>query len=157
ANKGGAVVAFMHPGGIRATLTGKPRPDGTREISYNDLFTVQPFGNRITVVTMTGDMIRRLLEQQFVADGRRTILEVSSGFTYQYKLNAPPGEHVVPGSIRLNGKAILPSDRVRVEVIDFMITGGNGFTVFAEGTDATPGPLDIDAVVEYFAAHSPVA
>ena len=34
-------------------------------VTYNQLFTVQPFNNVMTVKTMTGDMIYRLLEQQF--------------------------------------------------------------------------------------------
>ena len=35
--------------------------------------------------------------------------------------------------------------------------GGDGFTVFTQGTDLWSGPLDIDALVAYFGAHSPVA
>jgi 5'-nucleotidase len=35
--------------------------------------------------------------------------------------------------------------------------GGEGFTVFGEGRDPAVGGLDVDALVQYFAAHSRVA
>ena len=33
---------------------------------------------------------------------------------------------------------------------NFLATGGDGFTVFNEGTDALGGAQDIDALIEYF-------
>ena len=85
---GDAVVAFMNPGGIRADLpcsqpctAASPAP-----VTYNQLFTVQPFNNVMTVKTMTGDMIYRLLEQQFT--GANGILQVSNGFAYTWSPTA---------------------------------------------------------------------
>ena len=64
---GGAVVAFMNTGGIRSDLVSgvsrSPLPAGA--VTYSDLFAVQPFGNVLTVFTMTGETIKQLLEQQF--------------------------------------------------------------------------------------------
>ena len=154
---GGAVVAFMNSGGIRGGIAGRIRPDGMRDVSFGDLYSVQPFGDQLTVSTMTGEMIRRLLEEQFRTETRSPILQVSHGFTYRYRAAAPPGGHVVPGSISLNGRPIAPDDKIRVEMIDFLIQGGDGFTVPREGVDPMTGPLDLDALVDYFRAHSPVA
>jgi 5'-nucleotidase len=149
---GGAVIAFMNSGGIRADIT-------TRSVTYRDLFAVQPFGNVLNVVTMTGDMIKRVLEQQFdnPTPGGRNMLQVSNGFTYRYRVTAPVGQHVEAASITLGGRPIGPADRVRVEVIDFMVSGGSGYTVFGEGTEKVVGLVDIDALVQYFRTHSPVA
>jgi 5'-nucleotidase len=147
---GGAVVAFMNGTGIRTNID-------RVQVSYGDLYRVQPFSNRLMVQTMTGDMIRRLLEQQFSENGRPDMLQVSAGFTYQYKLHAPAGGHVVAGSIALNGHAIAPDEPVRVEASDFLAGGGNGFSVFNEGKNVTAGPLDLDALLDYFRGHSPVA
>jgi 5'-nucleotidase len=149
--KGGAVVAFMNSGGIRTNIS------VVGNVSYGDLYAVQPFGNRILVFTMTGDMLRRLLEQQFGGRGGGQLLQISEGFTYQYKSQAPAGEHVVPGSIAINGHQVAPTDQVRVAASDFLQNGGDGFTVFREATDVTVGPLDIEALVAYVTAHSPVA
>lgn len=157
ADKGGAVVSFMNSGGIRTNISVPAEAAGPVKVSFGDLYAVQPFGNRLRVFTMTGDMIRRLLEQQFSGRGGGQILQVSDGFSYQYKSQAPAGEHVVPGSITIQGRPVALTDKVRVAASDFLQNGGDGFTVFREGTDTTVGPLDIDAFVAYVTAHSPVA
>jgi 5'-nucleotidase len=157
ADQGGAVIAFMNSGGLRADLV---QPEGTPSpspVSFGDLYAVQPFANHLTVATMTGEMIRRLLEQQFHADGSSTILQVSDGFSYKYRLHAEQGQHVVPGSILLHGHPIADDDQLRVEASDFLMGGGDGLTALREGKDRLVGPVDIDALVEYFHKHSPVA
>ena len=55
---GGAVVAFMNPGGIRANLTFNQQSAGEApgQITYSEMFTVQPFSNVMNVKTMTGDV-----------------------------------------------------------------------------------------------------
>jgi 5'-nucleotidase len=158
--RGGAVVAFMNDGGIRADLMvgdhGGSSPPG--QVTYGELFMVQPFGNVVTVLTMTGDAIRRLLEQQFdnPGPGRQEMLQVSNGFTYRYALDAPPGSRVDPSSIRIGGRVIAPADRVRVAANNFLVAGGDGFTMFARGTNQIGGELDIDALAAYFKARSPI-
>ena len=39
----------------------------------------------------------------------------------------------------------------------FLADGGDGFTVFREGTDQLGGEIDIDALVSFFMTSSPVA
>ena len=159
-DRGGAVVAFMNPGGIRADIVARPQASASRPgpVTYKDLFTVQPFGNVVMTFTMTGDMIKRLLEQQFEnpKPGRAQILQVSEGFTYRYRADAPPGQHVDADSIQINGRRIAPTDRIRVAASDFLLDGGDGFTVFAEGTDRLATGDDIVALVDYFKARSPI-
>lgn len=161
ADKGSAVVAFMNPGGIRADLIANNRAGSEQpgQVTYSELFTVQPFSNVMTVETLTGEMIKRLLEQQFggLAAGTNRILQVSSGFTYSYKLNAPAGQHVVPASIAIGGRVIGPNERVRVAMNTFLASGGDGFTVFREGTDRLGGDIDVDTLVAYFRTHSPIS
>jgi len=151
---GGAVVAFMNPGGIRADLpcsqpctAASPAP-----VTYNQLFTVQPFNNVMTVKTMTGDMIYRLLEQQFT--GANGILQVSNGFEYSWSPTATP--HVVPDSVKINGVPVNKTAPYRVAMNNFLASGGDGFTVFNEGTDPLGGEIDLDALVNYFMHNSPV-
>ncbi len=154
AEKGGAVIAFMNSGGIRADLPFNA-PNG--DVTYNDLFTVQPFGNTLVVKTMTGAQIRALLEQQFdnPTAGQRRILQVSAGFTYSYDTTKPAGSRV--GAILLNGTPIDAAASYRVTMNSFLATGGDGFSVFNEGTDQLGGDVDIDALEDFIAAHSPVA
>ena len=161
AENGGAVVAFMNSGGIRSDIVANATRSTARagDVTYRDLFAVQPFGNVLTVFTMTGDMMKRLLEQQFdnPRPGATSILEVSSGLTYRYRLAAPAGQHVDGDSIMIRGRRIAPTDRVRVETSDFLVDGGGGYGALSEGTDKVVGIADIDALVDYFKGHSPVA
>ncbi|MCP2013464.1 5'-nucleotidase [Deinococcus sp. HSC-46F16] len=150
--KGGAVIALMNPGGIRADLPGKPNP--SRTVTYGDVFTVQPFGNTLTVVTLTGAQIKAALEQQFdnPSAGQNRILQVSQGFAYTWDASKPKGSKVV--SITLNGAAIDPAASYRVTINNFLAEGGDGFTVFTQGTNRTGGDVDLDAFQNYLKANT---
>ncbi|MDT4969948.1 MAG: 5-nucleotidase, partial [Pseudonocardiales bacterium] len=69
---GGAQLAFMNPGGVRADLLASAVSSGGEavgQVTYGEAFTVQPFGNSLVTKTMTGDQIHRVLEQQFTGCG----------------------------------------------------------------------------------------
>lgn len=157
---GGAQIAFMNPGGIRSGMKYLPGPGETRaagEITYSMAFTVQPFSNVMQVKTMTGDMIYRLLEQQWSGANAGTntkILQVSNGFTYSYDLTRA-GNKVIPGSVMLNGNPIDPLASYQVTMNNFLGDGGDNFTVFKEGTHTIGGLVDLDAFVNYLMAHDP--
>jgi len=151
---GEAVVAFMNPGGIRADLTyvsSGAEADG--EVTYGEAFTTQPFGNSLVTMTLTGQQIDDLLEQQF--DVNR-ILQVSNGLTYAWSISAPTGNKVPLATIMLDGVPIDPGADYRVTVNSFLADGGDGFSVLVEGTDRLGGEVDLDALVTYFGANSPV-
>jgi len=160
---GGAQIAFMNPGGVRADLlyaaSGSESSDGI--VTYGEAFTVQPFGNSLVVMTLTGAQIEMLLEQQFYLDAsgmpKATILQVSQGFSYSYSTSAPIGNKVDPASIMLNGTALDPAQSYRVTVNSFMASGGDGFTVLPQGTDRLGGVVDLEALEAYFGNHAPVA
>jgi 5'-nucleotidase len=159
ANLGGARVAFMNPGGIRGDLRVADISSGGEapgEVTYGEAFTVQPFGNSLVTKTMTGDMIRRLLQQQFPGCGLATqrILQVSSTFGYEQAPAAATCEGKI-GRMFVDGVEVTPTDSFRVTMNNFLAAGGDGFTVFNEGTDALGGAQDIDAFVAAFAAAEP--
>jgi 5'-nucleotidase len=158
---GGAVIAFMNPGGIRADLTyaSSPAGEGDGNVTYGESFTVQPFGNNLVTVTMTGAQIDALLEQQFVGCGQTSnrILQVSNGFTYSWSSSAPACNKVDPTSIKLNGVTLDPAGSYRVTMNSFLADGGDGFSTFTLGTDRLGGAVDTDALEAYFAVFSPVA
>ncbi|MDP3222377.1 MAG: 5'-nucleotidase, partial [Rubrivivax sp.] len=143
---GGAQVAFMNPGGIRADL---PMPaDG--QVRYEDLFSVQPFYNNLVTMTLSGTQLLQLLEAQWLGQpGSGRILHVSRGFTYTWDASKPPGQRVVPGSVRLNGQPVKPGDSVRVTVNSFVAGGGDNFAIFKEGKNVRTGAMDVDALEAY--------
>src|SRR5262249_22594371 len=157
ADKGAAVVAFMNPGGIRGDLLTTDISPGGEAVgrgTYGEAFTVQPFGNSLVTKTMTGDMLRRLLQQQFVGCGGQTVrrvLQISATFTYQSNPAAVACADKI-GVIQVNGTVVNPTDTFRITMNNFLAAGGDGFTVFNEGTSALGGAQDIDAFADYLAA-----
>ena len=117
-----------------------------------------PFGNSLVTMTLSGDEIRQLLEQQWLPpqDEHGRILQPSRGFGYAWDRSQPVGRRVVKGSMRLHGIPIDPAAAYRVTVNDFL-ADGMSYAVLKRGTDRIGGAQDIDALVDYFAAHSPVA
>jgi 5'-nucleotidase len=161
AGYGEAVVAFMNPGGIRADLTyaGSPAGEGDGNVTYGEAFTVQPFGNSLVTLTLTGAQIDTLLEQQFNGCGTQNanrILQASAGFSYAWSASAPVCSKVDPASITINGVVVDPAASYRVTVNSFLADGGDNFTILRDGTDRLGGAVDLDAFEAYLTAFSPV-
>jgi 5'-nucleotidase len=160
---GDAVVAFMNPGGIRADLTflSSPAGEGDGNVTYGEMFTVQPFGNSLVTMTLTGAQIERVLEEQFTGCVQGTtanrILQVSSGFTYSWSQAGVPCSKIDPATIKINGVTVDPLLNYRVTVNSFLADGGDSFPTLKLGTDRLGGEVDTDAFEKYFAAFSPVA
>jgi 5'-nucleotidase len=136
-------IAFMNPGGIRADLR-------AGAVTWGELFTVQPFGNQLVGMTLTGAQIERLLEQQWEDQPFPRILHVS-GLTYTWNPNAPVGDRVALEEIRVGGRPLDLDTRYRVVVNDFLAGGANNFSVLLEGAERIVGPSDLDALVDYVA------
>ncbi|HNB51111.1 MAG TPA: bifunctional metallophosphatase/5'-nucleotidase [Anaerolineales bacterium] len=157
---GDAVMAFMNPGGIRADLV-YAQISGTElpgEVTYGEIFNIQPFGNSLVTLTLTGAQIDTMLEQQFVGCGQTSnrILQVSTGFSYTWSLSGGPCNKVDPATIMLNGVVIDPTASYRVTVNSFLADGGDNFFVLKDGTDRLGGDVDLDAFEKYFANYSPL-
>jgi 5'-nucleotidase len=150
--KGGAVIAFTNPGGVRADVTRKE--DGA--VTYADLFASQPFRNQLVTITLTGKQIKDMLEQQWLDPKRPRILQVSRGFGYAWDGSKGDGERVIPERMSLNGEPVDPAASYRVTVNNFLFVGGDGFTVLTQGTAPQVGIYDVDALNSYFLANSPV-
>jgi 5'-nucleotidase len=150
---GGAVAAFTNPGGLRADLAAKD--DGA--VTYADVFASQPFRNQLVTLTLTGNQIKTMLEQQWLDPKRPRILQVSKGFSYAFDDAKPFGERVIAASMSLNGETIDPVKSYRVTVNNYLSTGGDGFTALTEGSAQQFGVYDADALYAYFQANSPIS
>ncbi|MEU3436435.1 bifunctional metallophosphatase/5'-nucleotidase [Streptomyces sp. NPDC006863] len=157
ADKGGAEVAFMNPGGIRADLVYKASgSEGDGVVTYGEAFTVQPFTNMMNVVDLTGAQLITALQQQVSGSNQASpkILQVSEGLTYTLDLTKTGADRVVADTIELNGEAIDPARSYRVAMNEFLAGGGDGFPVLGQGTNKLVGPSDLDLFNAYLAAHS---
>lgn len=146
----GTQFAFMNPGGIRADLV---VPVGGRNITWNDLFTIQPFGNTLVKMSLTGAQIKALLEQQWQPTVTR-ILQIS-GLGYTWDAALPIGSRIVEIHDAA-GVALNPAASYTITCNNFLATGGDGFTVFLGGTSPVGGPVDLEALIEYTEQHNPL-
>ncbi len=139
----GAEVAFMNATGVRAALG----EDRRYEVVYEDVFAVQPFGNQLITVTLTGAQLLQLLERPLAAARPRPGLLHSKGLVYTWDASRPAGKRVVPGSLQLNGKPVTPEQRVRVTANDFLVDS-NG-SLFGQGSERQAGAVDVEALEQY--------
>ncbi|MFJ4965887.1 bifunctional metallophosphatase/5'-nucleotidase [Streptomyces sp. NPDC088729] len=160
ADKGGAQIALMNPGGIRADLVHKASGgEGDGVVTYGEAFTVQPFTNMMNVVDLTGAQLVAALQQQVSGSNEASpkILQVSKGLTYTLDLTKTGASRVVADSVKLNGAAIDPAATYRVAMNEFLAGGGDGFAALGQGTNKLVGASDLDLFNAYLAAHSTAA
>lgn len=150
----GADISFMHTGGIRADL----KPDAQGRVTYGQLYAMQPFGNVLVGMTLTGAQVLALLEDMYAvpltASQRRRVLSPNAGLHWRRDASAPTGQQV--RGVTLNGQPLLPNQKYRVVVSSFLAEGGDSYPAFAQGTQRVYGPSDIDALEAYVRAHSPL-
>lgn len=146
ADKGGAQLAIMNAGGVRTDL------EKAGEVTFGQIFAVQPFGNTLVTMSLTGEQLDQVLEDQWGGD-RARMLNLSSSVEYSWSRSAPVGEKVDIASIRVDGKPVEAGGTYRVTVNNYLADRG----LLSKGTDRTPGVLDLDALVAYLAANDPLA
>ncbi len=151
---GGAQLALMNPGGLRAALSAQLDAQGQGEVRYEDLFAVQPFYNNLVTLTLSGAELLQVLEQQWLNQPRPRILQVSNGFTYTWDAARPAGQRVVPGSVRLDGSLLEANANYRVTVNSFLAAGGDNFHTLKLGRNARTGMMDVDAFEQYLARNA---
>ncbi|MFJ6746627.1 bifunctional metallophosphatase/5'-nucleotidase [Streptomyces sp. NPDC091266] len=157
ADKGGAQLALMNPGGIRSDLAFKASgKEGDGVVTYGEAFTVQPFTNMMNVVDLTGAQLLAGLQQQVSGPNQASpkILQVSEGLTYTLDMTKSGADRIVKNSVELDGKAIDPAATYRVAMNEFLAGGGDGFAAFKDGTNKYVGPSDLDTFTAYLTAHS---
>jgi 5'-nucleotidase len=140
---GGAEAALVNPGGIRADLPCPVSPPCP--ITYGEIVTMQPFGDTLVVLTLSGAELKELLESQQPPEHTRpTLLIPSASLRYSWLTKAPFGQRV--RDLRLNGRVVEPGQSVRLVVNTFLAQGGDGFALFQRGRDPVGGPLDVKAL-----------
>lgn len=144
-------LGLMNAGGVRADL-----PAG--DVTYADVATIQPFGNEVSVATLSGRALLDTLENQWKTEGDRPrlALGVSEGFTYSYDPSAPQGERIIDA--RLHGEPVDPTRDYRVAASTFLLEGGDGLINPADVRDILlVGYMDVQALIDHLKANEFVA
>jgi 5'-nucleotidase len=136
----GTQIAIMNTGGVRAPIAAGP-------VTWGDLYRVQPFGNKLMVLKLTGALLRAAIEHALSGTNPGAHL---SGVHVQYDPHRPPGRRVI--SLRLDsGEDIDPAAVYTVTASDFLASGtGDGFRALGQALESTAtGIVDLDALIQY--------
>src|SRR5258706_5414188 len=132
-------IAIMNNGGIRTELR-------AGEATYGSLFEIQPFGNTLYSLTMTGSQLRGLIEAML---GRSSIDDHVSGLTIRYDAARPKGSRIVSVTTA-DGAPLSDTKKYNVIVNDFLATGGEGYNAGGRATASKPlNIVDLDALIDY--------
>ncbi|MEA2361106.1 MAG: 5-nucleotidase [Thermoleophilaceae bacterium] len=157
---GAAVAAFMNPGGVRSDFTfAQSGTEGDGSLTYGEAFTVQPFGNSLVTLTLTGAQLLEVLKQQWCSQDSPRVLLPSAGVHYTFSQSAataligqPCGGAPNPVTgLTISGTPVDPAASYRITVNSFLADGGDKFTVLRDGTDRLGGAVDTDALEAYVA------
>ena len=132
-------IAFVTTGSLRADIA-------PGNVTWGDLYAVQPFSSTILSMTLTGAQVRSVLEQQWQQPLPPHNLAVS-GLSYSFDERRLAGSRVV--SVTINGAPLDATAKYTAAIVDYLASGGDGYTVFTKGADVVTGPVDVDALVTH--------
>ena len=165
----GVDAAYTNSGGLRQDLLFAPPTAGEQpgEITWGEMFSVLPFGNRTVILTLTGAQLQTAFLNGFTpfcdpafSGGTGRFPQVS-GLKVTFSCNGTTpvvtGMWKTPQGISGPATPIGPADSVRFVTNDFMYGGGDGYTVFQQGTNVLqPGDDLLQVSIDYVTANSPV-
>jgi 5'-nucleotidase len=134
-----ADFAFIQPSWIRAGLAPGP-------LTWGEIFAVQPFGNRVVRLEMTGQQVMDLLNQQWIDPTHSRVFNVS-GLTFTWDPSRAEEARIV--EVLVGGQPLDMAAVYTVAVNEFLAQGGELYSVFTSAKRLEGEVLDIDALVKY--------
>lgn len=139
----GSVAAFVNKGGVRSAID-------PGKITYGQAVSVAPFNNTLVLLDLTGAELKAALLEGIGKNGSGGQLTPSAGTSYTIRGN--------DAQVTIAGQPLDPTKTYRVTFYNFTSNGGDSHFVLrdAKGRRVDTGLLDIDALVDYLKAHSPL-
>ncbi len=139
----GADLAIMNSGGVRDSL-----PEG--RVTYRDVLKVQPFGNQVSLVRLSGAELTKFLE----AVAKMT--PGSGGFPQTAGV-----QMLIEGGVlkeaKVQGRAIEPQRQYMLALNNFNAGGGDGYPKLSDHPGhVNTGLVDADVTRAFIAAGSPL-
>lgn len=138
-----ADFALTNNGGIRADLIA----DKEGNFTWGAIQTVQPFGNILQVVEISGKDLRSALNEQHKNGKLHYFLQIS-GLNYTY--SGVGDDFEVIDITDKDGHAIKDDKNYNIIINDFLFGGGDGFKSFTKGKLLTAMDTDTSIFVNYF-------
>jgi 5'-nucleotidase len=134
----GAQASLVNNGSVRRDLPAGP-------LTWGTLFELQPFGNALVTLQVTGAQLRAALENAVSGGGPSAHI---SGMTVRWSPSAPSGSRV--REIRLsNGRVVTDADTITLGLSEFIATGGDRYTSLAQARPTRTTLSDLDALIAY--------
>jgi 2',3'-cyclic-nucleotide 2'-phosphodiesterase (5'-nucleotidase family) len=140
-----ADIGFVHGGSLRKDL-----PAG--DIRLVDILDSYPFVDAVNVKEMSGEQIRRALEQSLTFE--RGLLQLS-GLRMTYDLSQPKYSRIV--SLERDGQPVTDSDRFTVAAPGFLTEGGDLYDSFPESEVIRSVGKVSDVIIEHFRSREVVS
>lgn len=149
---GGAQIALMHAGNIRASIPVGP-------VTLGQVVDMLPYGNTLALVELTGEQLLSALESG-VSRGEAARFPHVAGLRFAWDPSAPPDRRLVSVEVA-HDRGFCPLNlgaTYRVVTNNILLRGGDGYTVMQEGRHPRQTAISIvDAVADYLRRRSPVA
>lgn len=150
-------IALQNGGGIRASID-------QGDVTLGEILTVQPFGNLLVTLDLTGQEISDALEHSVsnVENAAGAFLQVS-GLKFKYDPSKPAYDRVWSVEVQTEDgfKPIELNKTYTVATNAFTADGGDGYTMFKkaknEGRINELLIVDYEITAEYIETHSPIS
>ena len=125
----GTDIAFTNNGGIRANID-----EG--DITADDIYTTEPFGNEITEIEMQGHDLVDVIEHSYTRS--------ADSFGYQVDLQVSGAEYIIYYNedetfagveFFIDGEPMDMDETYSIAINNFMYEGGDGYSMFADDGD----------------------
>ncbi len=148
-----ADVSLINGGGIRGNSVLAAGP-----LRRRDVLTILPFANKVVKVDVTGEVLRAAVENG-LSQVERTAgrFPQVSGIRFVFDPKRAAGSRLV--SLTVGGRPLEPQARYTLATFDFVLGGGDGYTMLKEGkvlVKAENGPMDSDLILDRLRA-GPIA
>ncbi|MFC0210892.1 5'-nucleotidase C-terminal domain-containing protein [Paenibacillus chartarius] len=137
-------IAFANGGGIRASIN-------KGDFTLKDAKSILPFGNKIVVAEVTGDMLLAALENSVSAvDKLAGGFLQTSGLTYSYNPSLPAGQRITQAAVA--GTPLVKERLYKLALSNYMYTGGDKYTMFKDAktiVGANEALTDFELLIAY--------
>jgi 2',3'-cyclic-nucleotide 2'-phosphodiesterase (5'-nucleotidase family) len=130
----GTEVALQNGGGMRADIVAGP-------VTVRDIFNVMPFDNTMVKLKVEGRQLRTVLDHG--VGGPPRLVQVA-GITAEYSRLRPKNQRL--GAVTVAGLPLEDKKTYSLATIDYLISGGDGYSKFDQSSTEMTGVLARDVL-----------
>ncbi|MBG9795057.1 5'-nucleotidase [Paenibacillus dendritiformis] len=144
-----ADLAITNSGGIRTTIM-------KGDVTKRNLYDVLPFPNTLAVVEVKGSDLKAALENGVseIESGSGRFPQIA-GLSFAFDVKQPKGSRVT--DVKVGGKALEEDKTYHVATNDFLIAGGDGYSMFMNKKSLDTGVTLYEVVEQYMKAKKEIA